>query len=324
MLDTVDTHTAGMPTRVLTGGLDWASRGETVREQRERFRAEHDWVREVLMQEPRGHHDMYGALRVPPADGDADFGVFYFDPHKYSNMCGHGTMGVVTALVETGQLEPQDRYRIETPAGLVDARPRLAADGQVTSVAVRNVESYVCGTVTVDDDEFGRVAVEVVQSGNVLGLVDVSQFGLDVTRENVERFRRLGQRLRRTVNERGGVDDPLTGEPATVMTMEFYQPRDGADRNIVISQGGLFDRSPCGTGTCAKMTLLHGRGELGLDEDYDHESVIGTRFQGRLRDSEVRDGVTVTTPEVEGSAHIISKNTFLHDPEDPLTGFVPS
>lgn len=322
--ETLDTHTGGEPTRIVRGGLDRSAfEGGSVAAQRDAFAETHDEVRELLMKEPRGHDDMFGAVRVPPRAEEADFGLFFMDGGGYLDMCGHGTMGVVTALVERGELDPQPEFRVETPAGVVTARPTVE-DGRVESVAVQNVRSFVAreATVTVETDRGRReIPVDVVYAGNFFAMVDAAAIDPSVGADDVAELTDLGLRIRAAVNDQLDVTNPLTGASARVSLTEFYGSDGEADRTFVVFGDGAIDRSPCGTGTCAKMTLLHERGKLDVGEQYAHESVVGSRFTGRLRDAEERDGVTVTTPEVRGSAYVTGEHTFLVSPDDPLGGF---
>ncbi|SFB85144.1 proline racemase [Halobiforma haloterrestris] len=330
-VETIDTHTAGEPTRILTDGIDRARiRGGDVGEQRDRFATHYDWLRELLMCEPRGHADMFGAVPTLPNAPEADLGLFFMDGQGYLDMCGHGTMGAVTALIETGRLEPADRIVVETPAGLVATSPTVT-DGRVEDVTVRNVRSYVADqcehTMTTGEaDEPRSLSVDVVSAGNAFALVDVADLDLDleVSPENADTFVDLGLEIRRRLNENGGIVDPLAGTRRRVSIVEFYESGPSADRNVVVFGDGQVDRSPCGTGTCAKMTLLHARGDLEVGERYRYESLIGSEFTGRLLEVEHRDGVAVTTPEVTGSAYITGRHTFLADARDELDGFTLS
>ncbi|ELZ15109.1 proline racemase [Haloterrigena salina JCM 13891] len=325
LIESIDTHTGGEPTRIITGGLNReVFEGGTVQEQRDKFAEEFDHLREFLLKEPRGHDDMFGAITVPPSRDDVDLGLFFMDNGGYLDMCGHGTMGVVTALIETGRLEAKSRLRIETPAGVVSARPEMSEDGRVDRVAVQNITSYIVDNVEVTLSLGGRtvvVPVDVVHAGNVFALVPASAVDLAVATENTDKFVELGLEIRRTINQEFDLRDPLSGKSTTVDITEFYESDNDADRNVVIFGEGQVDRSPCGSGTCAKMTLLHDKEELDLNERYQYESVIGTRFEGELQDHEDRDGIRVMTSEVAGSAYIVATHTFLRDPEDSVPGF---
>jgi len=337
LVETLDTHTAGEPTRIVTSGFDRSTiRGGSVAAQRDRFADALDWLRELLLCEPRGHDDMFGAVPVEPAADNADLGLFFMDSRGYLDMCGHGTIGAVTALIETGQLSPAETVVVETPAGLVETRPTVS-DGRVGDVTVRNVESFVCDTVSVSLDNLGggvtsldaadptddslSVPVDIVSAGNVFAMVEADAVGLSVGTASVDAFVEYGRAIRRAVNERFDVVDPFTDEARAVSIVEFYEHGAEADRNVVVFGDGQVDRSPCGTGTCAKMMLLHREGDLGVDEPYRYESVIGTRFTGRLVDIERRNGIDVGTPEVTGSAYITGRHTFMRDERDDLGGF---
>ena len=323
-LEALDTHTGGMPTRILLSGQNHSAwGGGTVEEQRDQFASHQDELRELLIKEPRGHKDMFGAVPTAPSLDEADLGLFFMDHDGYLDMCGHGTMGVVAAFIETNRLEAKSKITIETPAGVVWAYPEVS-DGRVTSVGVQNVSSYVVDSITVPLDSGPvdtELAVDIVFAGNYFAMVDNDQLSIDLDTRHTNRFIEHGLALRRAVNEEFDIEDPVTGEAVTVELTEFYDGSGPVDRNIVVFADGAVDRSPCGTGTCGKMALLYEKGELALEETYPHESIIGTRFEGTLRDVETRDGIDVTTPVVRGSAHITGTHTFMKDQVDPTPSF---
>lgn len=318
---TVDTHTAGEPTRIILDGFDSSALdGESVHAKRDSFAEQYDWIRELLIKEPRGHDNMFGAVIVDPRD-DADLGVFFLDNEGYLDMCGHGTIGVVSALAEMGQLPHDSTITVETPAGIVETRPQYV-DGGVEAVTIQNVESFVYDTVTVPVSfSDSPLQVEVVYAGNFFALVDSEQLDGSLDTSRTEEFVDWGLEIRDTVNETLDIVHPFTGESGTVSITEIYESDGDADRSIVVFGDGQVDRSPCGTGTCAKMTLLHESGTLSVDEPYRHESIIGTQFRGRIVEARERDGITVTVPTITGAARITGKHTFLKDPRDELTGF---
>lgn len=321
-IETVDTHTAGEPTRIVMDGVDHSKLdGESVRDRRDAFVETYDWVRKLLIKEPRGHDDMFGAVLVEPQHVAADVGVFFMDSQGYLDMCGHGTIGVVSALIEVGNLSPQASIQVETPAGLVEATPRYTEEG-VESVTIQNVESFVYDETTVPVSfHDSPVHVDVVYAGNFFALVDSDQLGTPVDTDYTDEFVEWGLEIRDGVNDELDIVNPLTGEPGAVSITEIYESTPEADRSIVVFGDGQIDRSPCGTGTCAKMTLLHDEGQLEVDEPYLHESIVGTRFEGRLVDTDERNGVTLTTPTITGTARITGKHTFVKDPKDSITGF---
>jgi proline racemase len=319
--DTIETHTAGEPTRIVVDGLDeYLLTAGSAHEQMVHLARNHDWIREALMEEPRGHADMFGAFLVPPASTEADVGVVFTDANRYGEMCGHATIGLVTALIGTGRLPPKDEIVVETPAGLVTARPTVE-DGTVTDVAVRNVDAFVYDTVTLDPRGHGPVQVDVVCSGINFLFVDVADVGLTVDPDRIDDLRSVARALLDEAERRVDVDPPFEHVPPDVDAVHFYQ-EDEPDRNVVMFGDDLqVDRSPCGTGTCGKVTLLYTDGSLDRGEAYPYESVIGTRFTGRVVDAEEREGYTVVTPEVRGSAHVVGQHTFVKRPDDPVDGF---
>jgi len=317
---TVDTHTEGEPTRILLDWLDGSPlAGDSIRAKRESFADEYDWVRELLMREPRGHDDMFGAVVFEPHVDDADIAVFFMDSEGYLDMCGHGTIGVVSAFLDLGYLSHDSLIRVETPAGIVEARPEYDKDG-VERVTIQNVESFVYGSTTVPVSFLqSPLRVDVVYAGNFFALVDSDQFGVGVDTTRTDEFIDWGLEIRDAVNDELDIVHPFTGDPGSISITEIYESSAEADRSIVVFGDGQVDRSPCGTGTCAKMALLHDAGKLSTDEPYVHESIIGTRFEGRITETKQRDGVTVVVPTITGTARITGKHTFVKDSRDPMT-----
>lgn len=318
ILESVDIHTAGEPTRIITGGFQWQNHYGTAFEYQQRFKEKFDWIRTLLMKEPRGHDDMFGAVPVPSSTGD--IGVFFMDNSEYKDMCGHGTIGLVTALVETGQLPTNEELKIETPAGLVTARPNME-DGRVESVAVENVDSYVYDSITIEFDPVGTVNVDIIYAGNFFVLVDATDLELEVNTDNTAKLVEYGMRIKQRVNTEMSIMNPVTGEPDKIKLAEIYHQNRGTDQNITIFGNGQVDRSPCGTGTCAKMALLHSEDKLDAGDTYPYQSIIGTEFTGRILDTTSQGSKRIISPEIEGSAYLISKNTYFVDPSDPLDGF---
>lgn len=319
---TVDTHTAGEPTRILQAGTDIPTlSGESVRAKRDVFANEYDHLRELLMQEPRGHDNMFGAVVVEPTVSAADLGVFFMDGDGYLDMCGHGTLGVVTAMIELGKLESSTIVQVETPAGVVTTHPDCTG-GRVDQVTLENVESFVYDRTTVPVSFLeAPLAVTVVYAGNFIGLVDSEQLNVPLDTARIDAWVDRGLEIRSAVNEALDIVHPFSGDPAEVSITEFYETTPTSDRSFVIFGDGQVDRSPCGTGTCAKMALLHDAGELAVGDSYPHESPIGTQFEGRIVDTYTRDGTTVTVPTVTGSAYITGMHTFVRTENDQLTGF---
>jgi len=317
---TVETHTAGEPTRIITDGILFSAGEKRTAKYQQEFESEYDWIRQLLIKEPRGHDDMFGAVPVPTSHEDADIGLFFLTNDGYLDMCGHATIGAVTAFLELGRLPIKEKITVETPAGLIETQPQVT-DQSVKHVELQNVDSFVQDSRELTLASGVTVTVDIVYSGNFLAMVNVGELGVAISKENTRELIELGREIRRNVNQDVSIEHPWTGEPATVDLTEFYEHGEGVDRNVTVFADGSIDRSPCGTGTCAKMALLHSRGELNIGEPYRHRSVIDTEFEGSLAAERMRDGRSVVLPRIRGSAYIIAKNQFLLNSDDPITGF---
>jgi proline racemase len=315
----VDSHTEGMPTRVVTGGVE-ALPGDTMLERKLRFEQERDDLRLLLMREPRGHAAMSGAILQPPTRADADWGVLFIEVSGCLPMCGHGTMGVATVLVERRLVaveEPETIVRLDTPAGLVEARVAVH-DGRAEAVTIRNVPAFLHARDQVASvDGLGEVHYDMAFGGNFYAIVDAASVGLAVDPERADELIDAGDRIRRAIPSPVHPVDPGIAGCRHVV---FHAPgRDGADaRNATSIHPGWLDRSPCGTGTCARMASLHARGELALGDEFVNESVIGTRFIGRLVGETEVGGVPAVVPEVTGRAWITGTGEYVLDERDPF------
>ncbi|MFW6195807.1 MAG: proline racemase family protein [Thermoplasmatota archaeon] len=276
------------------------------------------------MKEPRGHSDMFGAVLVESKMKEADIGVFYMENKGYLDMCGHATIGIVTALIETGRIEANTLITLETPAGLVKAWPNIK-NGKVEKVTLQNVDSFVYGetSLKIDMEEGKReISADIVYSGNTIALVDVDKLGIRLEKKNLDKLIKYGLQIKDRLNDLLNLENDITNEKNKVDITEFYKTREGMpDKNVVVFADGSVDRSPCGTGTCAKMTLLYSEGKLDLNEKYEYESIIGTLFEGKIAGVEEKNGLMVVKNRVTGSAYITGEHTFYLDPEDTLTGF---
>jgi proline racemase len=311
-----------MPTRVVTGGVGPIP-GASMRERRLHFMAHMDELRLLLMREPRGHGAMSGAILQPPTRGDADWGVLFIEVSGCLPMCGHGTIGVATVLVETGMVavsEPETVVRLDTPAGLVEAR--VAVDGgRARSVTLRNVPAFLhARDRELDVPGLGRVGYDLAFGGNFYAILPAAAVGLEVDPARGGELIRAGLALMAAID---AADRPVHPEDPRIggchHVVLHADGRDGADGRAAIAiHPGWLDRSPCGTGTSARMAQLHARGALAIGEPFVHESVIGTRFTGRLVDeARVGDRVAVV-PEITGRAWITGMGQYLLDPEDPF------
>ncbi|MBB2915223.1 proline racemase [Streptosporangium becharense] len=318
----VDSHTEGMPTRVITGGVGTLP-GSTMAERRERFLAESDHIRTLLMYEPRGHSAMSGAILQPPTRPDADYGVLYIEVSGCLPMCGHGTIGVATVLVETGMVEVTEPYttiRLDTPAGLVVAEVRVE-DGSATAVTITNVPSFSVGLDRVIEvPGFGEVSYDLAYGGNFYAILPVESVGLPFDRAYKQQILDAGLAIMRAINERDEPVHPLDPGIRGCHHVQFTAPGSGArhSRHAMAIHPGWFDRSPCGTGTSARMAQLHARGELGLGADFVNESFIGTRFVGRLVEETAVANLPAVVPTITGRAWVTGTAQYFLDPRDPF------
>ncbi|NGN63655.1 proline racemase family protein [Streptomyces sp. A7024] len=325
----VDSHTEGMPTRVITGGIGTVP-GATMAERRTYFAEHLDHIRQFLVNEPRGHPAMSGAILQPPTRADADYGVLFIEVSGLLPMCGHGTIGVATVLVETGMVEvrePVTEVRLDTPAGLVTAEVAVA-DGRARTVTIRNVPSFALELdAKVDVPGIGTVTYDMAYGGNFYAILPIADLGIPFDRtDKAAKERMIGEGLAimAAINEQRRPVHPADPGIAGCKHVQLTAPgTDGSDaRNAMVIHPGWFDRSPCGTGTSARLAQLHARGELALDTDFVHESLLGTRFTGRLVAETTVGGVPAQVPTVTGSAWITGMGQYLLDPADPFpSGF---
>jgi proline racemase len=318
----VDSHTEGMPTRVITGGVP-ALPGATMLDRKLHFETHLDDIRLLLMREPRGHAAMSGAILQPPTRPDADWGVLFIEVSGCLPMCGHGTIGVATVLVETGMVEvrePETIVRLDTPAGLVEARVRVQ-DGRALAVTIRNVPAFVDALGReVEVDGLGTVRYDLAFGGNFYAIVPAAEIGLDVDPARADELVAGGLAVMGAIEAQGGPVHPEDDRIRGCHHVIFHAPgRDGANGRAATSiHPGWLDRSPCGTGTSARMAQLHARGELALGEDFVHESVLGTRFTGRLVEALDVAGRPAVRPEITGRAWITGMGQYLLSADDPF------
>jgi proline racemase len=318
----VDSHTEGMPTRVVTGGVGPIP-GATMLERRETFLREMDDLRLLLMREPRGHAAMSGAILQPPTREDADWGVLFIEVSGCLPMCGHGTIGVATVLVETGMVEvsePETVVRLDVPAGLVEARVAVEG-GRARAVTLRNVPAFLHERdASVAVDGLGDVAYDMAFGGNFYAIVDAASVGVAVDPARSDELVEHGLAVMGAIDAARRPVHPDDERMAGCHHVVFHEPgRDGAHARAATSiHPGWLDRSPCGTGTSARMAQLHARGELAVGAPFVNESVIGTRFTGRLVAETTVGGRPAVVPEITGRAWITGMGQYLLDAEDPF------
>ncbi len=324
---TIDSHTMGEATRIVYDGFPELP-GKTMMEKKQYLEEHFDNYRRALMLEPRGHKDMFGALITAPVHPEADLGVIFMDSGGYLNMCGHGSIGTASMAVETGLIkarEPVTDVNLDVPSGIIRTKV-FVRNSKAESVSLLNVPSFLykedCSlNVMYQGGGEQTLKFDIAFGGSFFALVDADEIGLELTPENVEKITCLGMALRSRINEVIPVKHPFL-DIAAVDLVEFYSmhtQNPKADlRNCVIFGGAQADRSPCGTGTSAKMAALYAKGKLGIDEVFTYESITGALFRGRVV-SEVKLGdQKAIIPEITGSAYITGMNTWILDDEDPL------
>jgi proline racemase len=315
-VETVDYHTAGEPFRIVTGGVP-PLEGKTILDKR-RFAAERlDEVRRLLVYEPRGHADMYGCHVTEPEDDGADLGVVFFHNAGYSTACGHGTIALVTWAIESGRVSGGDsetRVVVDVPSGRLQTFARVQ-DGHVTAVRFRNVPAFVVAR----DLEAAGLAVDVSFGGAFYASVEAP---FPVEPGNLARFIEVGREVKRELERAREFVHPLEPELRDVYGVIFWQAEEVGpplvQRNVTVFADGEVDRSPCGSGTSARLALLEATGELARGEELINRSIIGTEFLARVvGDAEV-GGMPAVVTEVEGSAHYTGRHEFSLEPADPV------
>jgi proline racemase len=323
---TIDAHTGGEPLRLIVGGFPHVE-GATMLERREWLREHHDHLRTALMLEPRGHTDMYGALLTEPERPDSDAGVLFMHNEGYSTMCGHGIIAVVTIAIERGLIVPrEDRGAIvlDSPAGPIRAKARVTRrDGhtRVDAVSFVNVPSFLLQAGLPVRLGSRTLAVDVAFGGAFYAIVDAESAGIPIAGHRLSDLRAAGMAIKDAVEAVVRVVHPLEPGLNGLYGTIFTGPPSSDEahlRNVTIFAEAEVDRSPCGTGTCAVMAVLADMGLLGTDHPFIHESIIGTRFRGRLAERTMVGELPAIVPEIEGEAFITGEHTFLIDPRDPL------
>lgn len=323
VVQTIDTHTFGEPTRIINGGL-LKLKGNSVAEQRDDMAERYSWLRDALIKEPRGHRDMFGAVLLPPVQEGVDFGVIYMDNNNFLNMCGHATIGVSTAIVETGMVQPQGEYTdlvLETPAGLVYPRVRVE-NGRVESVTFKNVPGFLEERdVKLETPEYGEVIVDISFGGNYFAWVDIEQFDEKLHPSNTAKLKAIAKVIKEEVNKTVKVQHPTKSYIDKIDIVTFFGPPtvEGATyKNVHIFSDNQADRSPGGTGTTAMVSRMVGRGELELNEEVVCEGFVGGKFYGKALETVDLGGKEAYITEVRGSAFISGFNNILIDPNDPF------
>jgi 4-hydroxyproline epimerase len=318
----LDGHTCGNPVRLVSGGGPLL-KGATMSERRLDFLANHDWIRKALMFEPRGHDVMSGSILYPPTRDDCDIAILFIEVSGCLPMCGHGTIGTVTMAVENGLVAPATPgvLNIDAPAGRVVARYEQP-DRFVESVRITNVASYLAATdVVIDVPGLGELSFDIAYGGNYYAILEPQKNFAGLESMSAGDVLRLSPVVRRLINEKFQPVHPENGTIRGVShVMWTGKPRDSRAhaRNAVFYGDKAIDRSPCGTGTSARMAQLVGRGKLAVGDDFVHESIIGSLFDGRVEGSAQVGNYAAIVPSIAGWARQHGINTIFVDSRDPF------
>lgn len=325
IITSIDAHTAGMPIRIITSGFP-PIYGKTMLDKKSYIEENYDYLRKMIMLEPRGHSGMYGCIITPPVTEDGDFGVLFTDNEGYSNMCGHGTIGVTKVMVETGMIatrEGENMIKIDSPAGRIVSLVQIQ-DKKVKQVEFTNVPSFVFAEdVIINISGVGSIPVDISFGGGFYAFIDEEKLGIKIDSVNIKGLIEKGMEIKSKVNEQFDVFHPLEKGLRGVYGTIITAPLEICDnkiisKNVCIFAHGQVDRSPCGTGTCARIALLHKKGYMEKDMTLFNKSIIDTVFEGSIVDYAVIGDYKGVIPRIQGMAHIMGFNQIVLDSRDPL------
>lgn len=321
----IDAHTCGNPVRLVAGGGPQLE-GKNMSEKRQHFLREYDWIRKGLMFEPRGHDMMSGSILYPPTDPANDIGVLFIETSGCLPMCGHGTIGTVTIAIEEGLVIPKTPgiLNLEVPAGLV--RIEYKQEGKkVKSVKIKNVKAYLAAeNIKAECPDLGELTLDVSYGGNFYAIVDVQKNFKGLENYTADQLISWSRELRKDINKKHKFVHPenptINGCSHILWTGKTIDPKSTA-RNAVFYGDKAIDRSPCGTGTSARLAQWYAKGKLKPGEEFIHESIIGSKFTGRIEEVTELAGKPAIIPSVEGWAKVYGYNTITIDPEDDPYAF---
>jgi len=317
----IDSHTCGCPVRLVAGGAPVLN-GSSMMERRLHFMEEYDWIRKGLMFEPRGHDMMSGSILYPPTDPNNDTGVLYIETSGCLPMCGHGTIGTVTLAIEEGLVNPKvpGKLRLETPAGLI-LIDYVQEGPKVKTVKLTNVKSFLYKeALTVQCPDLGEIVADVAYGGNFYAIIDPQKNFGDISDFSASQLIHYGKIIRRLLNEK---TDFIHPEDENIYGLSHIQwtgkptKENSTGRNAVLVGENALDRSPCGTGTSARMAQWYAKGKLKKGDEFVHESYIGSQFVGRIEQETTISERAAIIPSVEGWARITGYSQIIIDDEDP-------
>lgn len=324
----IDAHTGGEPFRVIVDGFP-ELKGNTILEKRRYAKENYDHLRTALMWEPRGHADMYGCLLAPPVTPDADFGILFIHNEGFSTMCGHGIIGIATVVLETGMMpmvSPITEIKIDSPAGRITAFAHIE-NNRVKNVSFLNVPSFVSELdAVVEAPGLGKVRYDLAFGGGFYAYVNAKDVGVTCSPEDFRPLIEKGMAIKRAVMQTKQIVHPFENDLGFLYGTIFVGPpvdKGSHSRNVCIFADGEVDRSPTGTGVSGRLAIHHARGEIELNESIVIESIIGSKFTGRVVDEVTFGPHKAIIPEVRGEAYIIGRNELWINPNDPLKdGFI--
>jgi proline racemase len=319
---TVDMHTGGEPFRIITAGVPFL-KGNTILEKRAFFKENHDYIRRALMLEPRGHHGMYGCVITPPEREESDFGILFMHNEGFSTMCGHGTIAIVTYAIESGLIAAageKTQVVIDSPAGKITASAQCEGT-KVKSVSFENVPSFVFYENFAYEFEGRSVPIDIAYGGAFYAIVDASEFEQKVDIDHLSALQQIGMDIKHAIESSINIVHPFEKDINGIYGVIFTDKPvlEGSDsRNVTIFANGQVDRSPCGSGTAARIALLKNKGELQEGQLFVHESIVNSRFIGEIVGETQFGPYEAVIPRITGDAFITGMHQFIVDPSDPL------
>jgi len=322
-IQTIETHTAGEPTRIIMGGV-LNIKGKTINEKRNYLFDRMGGFRKFLCNEPRGHAGMAGALVMDSNRDDADFGVIFFTRMACDHMCGHGTIGVACALIETGMIEieePITNITLETPGGIVKVKV-IIKKGKIEEISFVGLPSFLFrNSIVIEIPEFGKIKGDIAFGGNWYFYVNSEDIGVDVKPNNINKLTKIGLAIKYNFNRKYELPHPTNVNILNkLLGVSFVgspiKNSNANQNNVVIIGNGFFDRSPCGTGTCGRMAVLFSKKNLLIGENFYNESITGSVFRGKIIKTIKLKKYKAIIPEIAGRAHITGFSNFILDKED--------
>jgi proline racemase len=322
-ITTIDTHTAGEPLRIVTVGIPKLL-GDTILAKQKYMMENYDHLRKQLILEPRGHADMYGCILTPAVTKEADFGIIFIHNEGYSSMCGHGIIAITKISIEAGLVElvePQTSVKIDSPAGLISAKGHIE-NGKIEKVSFQNVPSYVVALDNeIEINSIGKIKYDLAFGGAYYAYVQVIDVGLTCFQKDVDKLIQIGREIKKAVSKSIKIKHPFDDDLSFLYgTIFIGEPKDtnSHSRNVCVFADGQVDRSPTGTGVSGRLAIHYARKEIGIGESITIESIISTKFEGKVVELTKFGSFEAIIPEVTGKAFITGKHEFYVDPKDSI------